>query len=143
MRAALIDSNVIIYARNEDSGDRHDRALEIVRAIDRGELPTAHVTDYVIAETLNLMHSRGAHQLGEETYDLLNESAGFELRYAAKSDFKNGVDLYQRHQSLSFVDGVLAAYMRRVGLEYIYTFDSEFDAIEWVTPLNTAVNPFD
>ncbi|MFB6130336.1 MAG: type II toxin-antitoxin system VapC family toxin [Salinigranum sp.] len=143
MRAALVDSNVVIHAQNEDSGENHERALEIVRAIDRGDLPSAHVTDYVLAETLNLMHSRGAHRLGVETYDLLNESAAFELRSTATDDFKAGVDLYRRRGSLSLVDGVLAAYMRRVGLEYVYSFDSEFDSIEWVTRLDVAVNPFD
>lgn len=142
MQAALLDSNVIIYARNSDSGERHERSLEIVKRIDRGELPTAHVTDYVVAETLNLMHSRDAHRLGEETYDLLYDSAGFEIRHTAKSDFTEGVRLYRRHEKLSFVDCILAAYMDRVGLEYIYTMDGEFDRLDWVTRLSTADNPF-
>lgn len=34
------------------------------------------------------------------------------------------------------------AYMLSEGLEYIYSFDDDFDAIEGITRLDTAVNPF-
>ena len=142
MRAVLVDSNVLLASRDIDSGERHERAAEIVRGIDHGDLPTAHVTDYVVAETLNLMHARGYHDAGAAFYDALSESAGFEIRRSTKADFTSAVETYRDHDELSFVDGVLAAYMRRTDVEYIYTFDGEFAGLDDVTPLSSAVDPY-
>jgi len=142
MPAVVIDSNVLLASRDLDSAERRERAVEIVRGIDHGDLPTAHILDYVVAEVLNLMHSRGYHREGAAFYDRLAESAGYEIHPSVKSDFTDGIELYHERENLSFVDCVLGAYMDRLGLEYIYTFDSEFDALKSVTPLNTADNPF-
>lgn len=40
------------------------------------------------------------------------------------------------------VDCITVAYMQRLGLEYIYSFDDDFDRFEDVTRLETADNPF-
>jgi hypothetical protein len=32
--------------------------------------------------------------------------------------------------------------MRRTGIEYLYSFDDDFDALGWITRLDTADNPF-
>jgi len=34
------------------------------------------------------------------------------------------------------------AFMQSEGIEYIYSFDDDFDAVDGVTRLNTATNPF-
>jgi predicted nucleic acid-binding protein len=32
--------------------------------------------------------------------------------------------------------------MQRTGVEYLYSFDDDFDCLEWITRLATAENPF-
>lgn len=142
MPPVVVDSNVLLASRDLDSAERRERAAEIVGGIDHGELPTAHVTDYVLAEVLNLMHSRGYHRDGSAFYDRLTESAGYEIHRTTRSDFTDGTELYRERVNLSFVDCVLGAYMRRRELEYIYTFDGEFEGLEGVTSLDTAHDPF-
>lgn len=39
-------------------------------------------------------------------------------------------------------DAILVAYMRRTGSEYVYSFDDDSDAIDGITRLNTADNPY-
>ena len=142
MKHVLVDSNVLLASRDMGSGARHERAAEVVRGIDHGDLPVAHLTEHVLAETLNFMHARGYHAAGAAFHDALSRSAGFETHRTTGADFTDAVDLYGEREALSFVDGVLVAYMRRTGIEYVYTFDDEFDSVEGVTPLSTAVDPY-
>ena len=50
--------------------------------------------------------------------------------------------LFRRYGEISFVDSTIAAYMEREGIEYLYSFDDDFDALDGVTRLDTADNPF-
>ncbi|WP_135824907.1 type II toxin-antitoxin system VapC family toxin [Halorussus ruber] len=141
MATAVLDSNVLIASRDGDD-ERCELSRTIIQKIDHGELPEVRVVSYVVVETLNLLHSRHSHRLALDTYDRLNQSAGFRIEHITESDFKKGTELFHRYSGLSFVDAVLVAYMRREGITYLYSFDSDFDALDSVTRLQTDANPF-
>ncbi|TKX82297.1 type II toxin-antitoxin system VapC family toxin [Halorubrum sp. SD626R] len=141
MAVAVIDTGVLVGMADADD-EHHDIAMEIVHAIDHGELPTARVTNYIALETLNWIHNRKRHETAVETYERLNQSAGFELLHAAQKDFTNAVTLFQTYEGLSFGDATIAAYMEREGIEYLYSFDDDFDTIQSITRLETPDNPF-
>lgn len=141
MAVAVVDTGVLIGTVDTDD-QHHDVAREIVRRMDHGELPTGRVTNYVALETLNWIHSRKHHEKAVETYERLNQSAGFEILHAAQKDFTSAVNLFQTYDSLSFGDATIAAYMQREGIEYLYSFDDDFDVIKGVTRLETPDNPF-
>lgn len=159
MARVLIDSNVIIAARF--SRDRnHERATEITAAFDHGDLPTGHVPSDALEEIMNYIHTRSGHDDAIATLDKLQESGGFEVVYTQKHDFDAGRSLFRQYEGLSLTDAVLAAYMQRTSIEYIYSFDSDFDvltseapssqsepagsddAIDGITRLDTPANPF-
>ncbi|MDZ7745121.1 MAG: PIN domain-containing protein [Halobacteriales archaeon] len=141
MPVAAIDTTVLLEYRREN-GQKHDRAQEIVNSIDDGTLPTARVTDHVLLETLNWLHSRKRHDLAVDTFQRLNDSAGFEVVYAAQKDFTRATDLFTAYD-VAFGDATIASYMEREGIEYLYTFDErDFGPFDWVTQLDTADNPF-
>lgn len=142
MAVAVVDTNVLIDFRDESS-PRYDRATEIVHAIDRGKLPTGRVTNYVVLETLNWLHSRHRHDLAIDTYRRLNRSTGFEVVHAAQKDFASAVDRFENDEGLAFGDATIAAYMDRAGIEFLYSFDDDFDAVDGITRLSTADNPYD
>ena len=141
MPVAVIDSNVLIDYRDEHS-PRYDTAQAIVRAIDHGDLPTSRVTNYVVLETLNWLHSRLRHGLAVDTLRRLDESAGFEVHHAAQKDYTRARELFETYEGLSFGDATIVAYMEREGIEYVYSFDDDFDAIEGITRLDTPDDPF-
>ena len=60
MLATVVDTGVLIGAA-DTSDHHHNAALEIVYAIDGGELPTARITNYVLLESLNWIHERQRH----------------------------------------------------------------------------------
>jgi len=141
MAVALVDSTVLIGATSARD-QYHDVASEIVHAFDNGDLPTGYVTNYALTETLNFVHERMNHATATGLLDRLVESAGFELVHAPRSDFTSGRSLFRQHDGLAFGDATMAAYMRREGIEYLYSFDDDFDAVSELTRLDSAENPF-
>lgn len=142
MPAALVDSVVLVDFRDEDAGDRHSRARDVVGGIDGGDLPTGRVTDYVLLETMNWLHERGAPGLARDTYARLRDSAGFEVVHTAQKDFYTALDVFDAYDRLSFGDATTVAYMWRADLDYVYSFDDDFDGVDGVTRLATAEDPF-
>lgn len=142
MAVAVIDTNVLV-ARASRRDENHESAREIVAGIDRGELPTVRVTNYVVTETLNYIHERQHHDLALDLYERLVEAAGFELVHAPKTDFARAVELFDRYDGLAFGDATIAAYMEREDIDYLYSFDDDFDSVDGITRLATAANPFE
>lgn len=143
MAVGVIDANILIDYKDTSPDTRHERAENIVSAIDRGDLPTARVTNYVLLETLNWIHERQRHDIAVDLQNRLTSSAGFEMVHCAQKDFHRAVELFESNERLSFGDATIAAYMQRAGIEYVYSFDDDFDGIESITRLDTPDNPFD
>lgn len=142
MAVAVVDTGILVGIA--DTEDRHHAtASEIVRGMDHGDLPTGHVTNYVAHEMLNWIHVRLYHDKATETYERLDESAGFEIVQAARKDFGTALEYFETHDGLSFGDATIAAYMQREGIEYLYSFDDDFDVIDGITRLESAENPFE
>jgi len=93
-------------------------------------------------ESLNWIHTRKRHDIAVDLRQRLTASAGFELIQAAKADFHRPVELFEQYEQLSFGDATIAAYMERADIQYLYSFDDDFDRLDWITRLDTADNPF-
>ncbi|WP_379751961.1 type II toxin-antitoxin system VapC family toxin [Halomarina salina] len=132
----------MLLARMSRKDAHHDTARRIVEAADHGDLPTMRVTNYVVTETLNYLHERQEHDVAVELYDRLVQSAGFEPVHTPKADFSQAVDLFRENSGLAFGDAAIVACMQREDIEYVYSFDDDFDPVTGVTRLNTATNPF-
>lgn len=141
MPDAVVDSNVVVGARLKRD-QWHERGKAIVGAIDAGELPQGRVTGYCLPEILVPIQKRGGDAPALATLEFLTESRGFELEHTAREDFTRGLAIYRREDAIEVVDCITVAYMQRLGLEYIYSFDDDFDRFEDVTRLETADNPF-
>lgn len=141
MAVAVVDTGILIGMADTDD-QHHDVALEIVQAMDHGNLPTGRVTNYIVLETLNWIHTRKRHEKAIETHTRLNQSAGFEVLQTAQKDFHRAVELFETYEGLSFGDATIAAYMKREGIEYLYSFDDDFDVIDGISRLETTNNPF-
>jgi len=141
MTVAAVDTGILIGMADADD-QHHGTAMEIVRGMDHGELPTGHVTNYVALETLNWIHNRKHQRTAVETYERLNRSAGFETLHAAQKDFTNALGLFETYEGLSLGDATIVAYMQREGIKYLYSFDDDFDVVDDITRLATPDNPF-
>lgn len=143
MAVAVIDADVLIDYKDTSTETDHERAEEIVYAIDSGELPTARVTNYVLLEALNWIHERQRHDIALDLLARLSDSAGFELVHSAQKDFHRAVELFETYDGLAFGDATIVAYLEREDIEYLYSFDENFDGVQSITRLDTADNPFE
>lgn len=144
MPAVCIDSNVVLAARNANA-KRHDAAAAIVDGIDSGDLPRARLVNYVLPEILHPIQKRIGKSAASETLDRLQASRGFEFVYVSKEVHLQGERLFRTYESSSgpeWVDSIVAAYMRAEDVEFIYSFDDDFDAFDGVTRLTAATDPF-
>ncbi|WP_225335198.1 type II toxin-antitoxin system VapC family toxin [Halomicrobium urmianum] len=141
MATALIDSNVLIGARIA-TDQHHETGHAIATGIDGGSLPTGRIPDDVLSEVLNYLHTRAGNEVAVETLDAIQASVDFEVDGTTKTDFDAGRSLFRQYDGLSFTDAVIAAYMRRTGIDYLYSFDDDFDAVDGITRLDTVTNPF-
>ncbi len=142
MAVAVADANILINYKDTSSDTRHERAESIVYAIDRGDLPTARVANYVLLESLNWIHERQRHDIAVDLKARLANSPGFEFVHCAQKDFNRAMELFESYESLSLGDATIAAYMQRTGIEYLYSFDDDFDGIEGITRLDTPNHSF-
>lgn len=145
MQAVCINANVFLAARNTNA-KRHDIAAAIFSGIDTGELPRARLVNYVVPEILHPLQKRIGKAAASETLDRLQSSRGFEFVYVSNRVHVRGEQLFRTYEDSSepeWVDSLLAVYMQREDIEYIYSFDDDFDVFDGVTRLTTATNPFD
>ncbi|ELZ46464.1 hypothetical protein C463_04609 [Halorubrum californiense DSM 19288] len=141
MAVALLDTNVL-FAMASARDEHHDRAREIVRGIDHGALPNAVLTDYVLAELLNLCREKLGPDTANRVLDRLLEGANFEIVHSPKMDFNAAQPAFRRYSGLSFVDATIVAYLNREDIEYLYSFDDDFDVIDGISRLETADDSF-
>ena len=142
MAVALLDTNVL-FASASAHDEYHGRSREIIRGIDHGVLPDAIITNYVVAETLNLSGEKLGADAANQMLDRLIGGAHFQIGHAPKTDFTAAQALFRRHTELTFVDATIAAYLDREDIEYLYSFDDDFDVVDGLTRLDTVTNPFD
>jgi predicted nucleic acid-binding protein len=141
MPEAIVDSNVVFGARMKRD-QYHEQAKPLVEAMDEGDLPRGVVTNYGLPEILNPIQKKAGDAPAKETLQFLTESGGFRIRHLAQEDFTRGRALYRRSEEVEITDTITVAFMQRQGLEYIYSFDDDFDEFDDITRLNSDENPF-
>jgi len=138
---ALLDATVLIAATDTDDID-HEVGLDIVHGVDHGDLPTGVITNESLLETLNYVEERLSHDRAVDLLDRFVRGAHFELPYNPKQNYGVGRSLFRDTAGLNFGDCMQTAFMRSQEIEYVYSFDDDFDALDDVTRLNSAVNPY-
>lgn len=139
-RRAVVDTNVWFAWRSERD-TFNERATAIVDALENGVLPTACVPDTVLLETMNALVSKRRHDVAVETYTALEQSSDVQLVRTRRSDHDRARELFVE-TPISLGDARIAAFMERAGVEYLYSFDADFDRFDWVTRLTTVEEPF-
>lgn len=137
----LLDSSLIVAYSNE-ADENHERALQVVRDLDRGRYGTPVITDYIFDEVVAVMLIRTkkvekVFELGEA---LLNSTLLLRidehLFSLAWSIFKE-----QRRPMFSFTDCASIATCRANGISNIATFDEDFKKLEGYTIIGLPPTP--
>jgi len=141
----LLDSNVLLAALFEDDQD-HDRGFEIVDGIDRGELPEGLVLSYALPEVLHPVQQSHGFERARDVLRRFEQSPRFHIEWLPKAQFQASLGVWERSAGANgaeFVDTAIVQFMRSNDIEYVYSFDDDFDEFDGITRLNTAVDPFE
>lgn len=142
MTRALLDATVIIAAVDENDQD-HKTGLEILQSIDRTELPKGIIVSDALQESLNYIHERQGHTAAVDVLDRFVRGAQFEIPYNPKKNYGEARSLFRSDGLLNFGDALQVTYMRSADIEYIYSFDDDYDAADDIQRLNSAVDPYE
>lgn len=115
--------HAFVNARDEHHAEAA-RTIAMILETDR----TLVVTDYVVAESLNLATARGGRLVAQRTLDLIEQSAGIRLEWIGPERFAAAKALFRKHadHGYSFTDCTSFIVMRELGLAEALTTDRHF-----------------
>lgn len=142
MSRALIDTTVL-FAAAYQRDSAHADGLPIVQQVDDGSLPEGVLLDYVLAETLNGLTSHAGHTAAVDFLDRIEQNERFHVESLTSDAFATAKALFRQHVPFSFVDACIVAHMQTKGIDYLYSFDDDFDAAADIYRLDTPTNPHD
>ncbi|MFA7303158.1 MAG: PIN domain-containing protein [Methanoregula sp.] len=138
---ALIDTNLLVYAFDADSGDKQQAAQELLSRCWRHEMQFA-VSTQNLAEFSAIVREKVSHPAsGDEVRAFLYVITEFRdwtiLTYGAETVIR--AHEIRDNYSLHFWDALLVATMEENSIRTIYTEDKHFTRVPWLK----RINPFE
>lgn len=131
----FLDTNILLRHFTGDDFEKAEACKALLLRIEHGQ-ETVETSDLAIAEVVYILQSPRQYGLSRQRIRSLLEPLlrlrG--LRLPHKSLYTRVFDLYCQ-QKMSFVDAYNAAYMESRGLNYIYSYDTDFDRVQGMTRL--------
>jgi predicted nucleic acid-binding protein len=125
-REAFADTSSL-YAFVDKNDANHPTAREAVtRLLKTGKRIV--LTDYVIAEAINLANARGGTSVALRVVDLIEQSAGLRIEWIGADRFNATKAFFRRHSDhgYSFTDCSSFVVMRELNLTEALTTDRHF-----------------
>jgi hypothetical protein len=132
--SVFLDTGVFVAFHNTRDTN-HDKALDLVRRIVKGDLGIAYTSDYIFDEavTVALVRTRRPEKAQAVGRMILGELTAPFLAILRVGDeaFQEAWRLFPKYagRRLSFTDCTSIALMRTRGIESIVSFDTDFDGI--------------
>lgn len=143
MAPLVLCDTTVLYAAGNQNAQRHENALQIISAADQGRLPILRIPDAVLIETMNGLTRDVSHVTAVAVLERLQAGSQFNLVREPQTVWETGIDLFMQVERLALADALIVAGARHSGIEYLYSFDDDFDGLNGITRLNMAENPFD
>ncbi|MBI4312644.1 MAG: type II toxin-antitoxin system VapC family toxin [Chloroflexi bacterium] len=129
----FLDTSVFIRYLTRDDEAKAQASFALFRRLEGNE-ETALTSDAVIAEVVFVLQSPRLYRMARDRVRALLEPMVWlrGLRLPNKGLYKQTFDLYCG-TSMSFVDAFSAAYMESQGISEVYSYDTDFDKVTWIT----------
>lgn len=127
----LVDTGVFYAHHDEDSG-RHDDAKAALTKVLEGRFGQPYVTDYIYDETVTLTRYRmDSVEEAKTVSDRILETGLFSMAWVLEDVFKDALVVFEEYsdQSLSFTDATTVAVAESRGIDYVLSFDDDFDGV--------------
>ena len=129
----FLDTNIILRYLTKDDEAKAEACYELFEQVRQGnkELFTCEA---VIAEVVYVLSSPRLYQLSRDDIRarLLPILSLQGLVIPNKTIYIRALDIYVSHPQLDFEDAIAVAYMERIGLTHIVSYDRDFDRVDGV-----------
>jgi uncharacterized protein len=125
-REVFVDTSVL-YALIDKRDSVHRAAREVVASLVQTGRRLV-VSDYVVAESVNLANARGGSTVARRVLDLIEQSAGVRMEWIGTDRFELTKTFFRRHadHGYSFTDCTSFVLMRQLRLAEALTTDRHF-----------------
>ncbi len=125
-REVFVDTSGL-YALVEKKDAYHAAARAVVEKMLRAGRRLV-VTDYIVAETVNLANARSGTRVAARVLDLIEQSAGIRIEWMGTLRFDTTKAFFRKHadHEYSFTDCTSFVVMRELRLSQALTTDSHF-----------------
>ena len=135
-KPSLLDTTVFIAAAFPRE-KHHKEGRAIITSVEEGALGEPVITDYILDEVVTFVRKRKGAAASIEMLDAITHSPRLRLVKVESRHFEAGLQIFRTYEGLSFTDAISVAVMRDLGIEVIYSFDSDFDGIPGIVRLTT------
>jgi uncharacterized protein len=125
-REVFVDTSVL-YALIDKRDSVHRAAREVVASLVQAGRRLV-VSDYVVAESVNLANARGGSTVARRVLDLIEQSAGVRMEWIGTDRFELTKTFFRKHadHGYSFTDCTSFVLMRQLRLAEALTTDRHF-----------------
>lgn len=147
MTDIVVDSNILVAAF-DGSDVWHQRASSLIDECEKKNLGIIH-TDCVLNETISVLCRRFQNKqktalLPEVLDNILSRippSAIVWTSGLAELWFSDILELIKAHSgTIGFNDALIAQFMKTNSVEYLLSFDTDFDSIPWIKRISKVVD---
>ena len=125
-REVFVDTSVL-YALIDKRDSVHRAAREVVASLVQAGRRLV-VSDYVVAESVNLANARGGSTVARRVLDSIEQSAGVRMEWIGTDRFELTKTFFRKHadHGYSFTDCTSFVLMRQLRLAEALTTDKHF-----------------
>jgi predicted nucleic acid-binding protein len=128
MKKAFIDTNIFLRYLTKDDPSKYDKCKEIFKKAVEGKIELS-TSGIVIAELIWTLLSYYKVQKADVVEKISIMVSTDNLYIPDKDIITDALVLYGR-KNIDYIDAYNAVFMKRYGLEEIYSYDGDFDVVE-------------
>ena len=130
----FIDSGVWIAAFNKRDVN-HEKAKLIINNVSEGKLSKIVISDYIYDEVLTYLRKKIGSNASNEIAQIMLESPHISIQYIDNTSFNASYHIFRLYEQLSFTDASTVVLIRNQGIQYLLSFDTDFDGIKGIIRL--------
>lgn len=126
-----------LFAYFHPGATQHDEARAFMQAVGRGEIPyrPLFTSTYVVDELVTLLQAKGRNEWAVDAFEMLTTSENVTVLRESRDQFEavgERLSDFADHE-ISFTDHLTALQMDAENVEYVFTYDGDFQTLGWTS----------